>query len=262
MSPNERKAILIVSFGTTYNDTRMVTIDAIEKEIQSTYPDFLVYRAWTSKVIRNKVLHREGVKIMSVTEAMEKMKKDGITEVILQPTHVINGIENDSMKEEASLFQKEFDSIKFGNPLLTDELDYDNLIQIIAEEFQYLKQDEVLVLMGHGTDHYVNSVYAALDYKFKDKGYSNVFVGTVEAYPSIETVINKVAEYFPKKVILTPFMIVAGEHANEDMSGQGADSWYSQFKNAGYEVKCVLKGLGEYPAIRQLFVQHVANVMG
>ncbi|RDU24547.1 sirohydrochlorin cobaltochelatase [Anaerosacchariphilus polymeriproducens] len=262
MNSNERTAILIVSFGTTYNDTRMVTIDAIEKEVRNAYPDYQVYRAWTSKIIRDKVFQRDGVKIMSVTEAMETMIKDGIMDVIIQPTHVINGIENDSMKEEASVFQKEFHSIKFGNPLLTDEMDHDTVIQIIAEEFQYLKQDEVLVLMGHGTPHYVNSIYAALDYKFKDKGHSNIFIGTVEAYPSIETLLNKVADYSPKKVILTPFMIVAGDHANEDMSGQEEDSWYNQFKNAGYEVNCILKGLGEYPAIRQLFVQHIADVMG
>lgn len=261
MIHKEKKAILVVSFGTSHDDTRAVTIDAIEADVQKAYPDYQIYRGWTSKMIMAKILKRDGIKILNVTEAMEAMKADGITDVIIQPTHVINGIENDLMKEDALAFQKDFHSIKFGNPLLTSEVDNEIVITSIVEEFSHLEKDEVLVLMGHGTTHYANAIYAALDYEFKDKGHSNVFLGTVEAYPSMETLLKMVSVYAPKKVVLAPFMIVAGDHAKNDMSGEDEDSWYHQFKNAGYEVSCVLKGLGEYPSIRQLFLKHIADVM-
>lgn len=261
VSQQKKKAILVVSFGTSHNDTRAVTIDAIEAEVENTYPDYKIYRAWTSKMIMAKILKRDGIKIMNVTEAMKAMKEDGIAEVIIQPTHVINGIENDLMKEDALAFQQEFHSIKFGDPLLTSEYDNQAVIKSIAEEFSDLKSEEVLVLMGHGTTHYANAIYAALDYEFKDKGYKNIFLGTVEAYPSMETLRKMVAAYEPRKVILAPFMIVAGEHAKNDMSGEEEDSWFMQFKNAGYDVKCMLKGLGEYPSIRKLFLKHIEDVM-
>ena len=125
------------------------------------------------------------------------------------------------------------------------------------EEFSHLKKEEVLVLMGHGTTHYANSIYAALDYTFKDKGYENIFLGTVEAYPTMESLLRMVKAYEPSKVVLAPFMIVAGDHAKNDMAGDDPESWYSQFKAAGYEVEPVVKGLGEYPGIRKLLVEHL-----
>ena len=127
----------------------------------------------------------------------------------------------------------------------------------MAEEFSHLKKEEVLVLMGHGTTHYANSIYAALDYTFKDKGYENIFLGTVEAYPTMESLLRMVKAYEPSKVVLAPFMIVAGDHAKNDMAGNDPESWYSQFKAAGYEVEPVVKGLGEYPGIRKLLVEHL-----
>ena len=111
--------------------------------------------------------------------------------------------------------------------------------------------------MGHGTTHYANSIYAALDYTFKDKGHKNIFLGTVEAYPSMESIMKLVREYAPSKVVLAPFMIVAGDHAKNDMAGDDPESWYSQFKEAGYEVEAVIKGLGEYPGIRKILVNHL-----
>ena len=131
------------------------------------------------------------------------------------------------------------------------------VIQAVVEEFPDLKQEEALVLMGHGTTHYANSIYAALDYTFKDKGHKNIFLGTVEAYPSMETLMKMVKDYHPSKVILAPFMIVAGDHAKNDMAGDDPDSWYSQFAAAGFEVEAALKGLGEYPGIRRLLVEHL-----
>lgn len=255
-----KKAILAVSFGTSHNDTRKITIDAIEKDMQDAFPAYSLYRAWTSKMIIKKVNSRDGVHIYTVKEAMEQMLQDGITDVLIQPTHVINGIENDLMKEDALAFQEQFHSISFGDPLLTSEQDNLAVIDAITSEFKDLTKDEVLVLMGHGTTHYANAIYAALDYTFKDKGYQNIFLGTVEAYPTMESLLKMVHAYQPKKVVLAPFMIVAGDHAKNDMASNEPDSWHSQFKAEGYNVEPVLKGLGEYPGIRKLFIEHLKAI--
>ena len=255
-----KKAILAVSFGTSHNDTRKITIDAIEKDMQDAFPEYKLYRAWTSKMIIKKVNARDEVHICTVKEAMEQMLQDGITDVLVQPTHVINGIENDLMKEDTLAFQEGFHSISFGDPLLTTEQDNLAVIDAITSEFKDLTEDEVLVLMGHGTTHYANAIYAALDYTFKDKGYPNIFLGTVEAYPTMESLLKMVHAYQPKKVVLAPFMIVAGDHAKNDMASSDPDSWYSQFKAEGYDVEAVLKGLGEYPGIRKLFIDHLKAI--
>lgn len=261
MNQENRKAILVVSFGTSYEATRKVTIEAIEQDIANAYPDYKLYRAWTSKMILAKIKKRDNLHINNVKEAIEEMIADGITDVIIQPTHVINGIENELMKEDALSYQESFHSIRFGTPLLTSEEDNQTVIDTIAGEFSYLKEDEVLVLMGHGTTHYSNAIYAALDYAFKDKGHPNIFLGTVEAYPSMLSLMKMVKSYAPKKVVLAPFMIVAGDHAKNDMAGDDPDSWYSQFVQEGFQVESVLKGLGEYEGIRRLFVKHVADTL-
>lgn len=255
-----KKAILAVSFGTSHEDTRKVTIDAIEDSMRQTFPEYPVYRAWTSKMIIRKLKSRDNTIVPTVKEAMEQMAADGITDVLVQPTHVINGIENDRMKEDALSFQDSFHSISFGDPLLTTEDDSHKVIAAIAREFSHITKDQALVFMGHGTTHFANSIYAALDYTFKDKGYHNFFLGTVEAYPSMESLKKMVKAYQPKEVVLAPFMIVAGDHAKNDMAGDDPESWYSQFKDEGYEVKTVLKGLGEYEGIRGLFIDHIRAI--
>ena len=252
-----RRAILVVSFGTSYEETRKVTIDAIEQEIGDAHPDYKIYRAWTSKMILKKLKKRDNIHYDTVTEAFQRMREDGITDVVVQPTHVINGIENDLMTQEALAFRNDFHSILFGDPLLTTMEDNDYMIEAIREEFPDLADDEVLVLMGHGTTHYSNAIYAALDYTFKDRGYPNIFLGTVEAYPSMETLLHMIREFRPRRVVLAPFMIVAGDHAQNDMAGDDPESWRCQLEAAGFPVTCVLKGLGEYKSVRKLFLQHV-----
>ena len=255
-----KKAILAVSFGTSHEDTRKVTIDAIEDSMRQAFPEYPVYRAWTSKMIIRKLKNRDNIIVPTVKEAMEQMAADGITDVLVQPTHVINGIENDRMKEDALSFRDSFHSISFGDPLLTTEDDSHKAIAAIAREFSHITKNQALVFMGHGTTHFANSIYAALDYTFKDKGYHNFFLGTVEAYPSMESLKKMVKAYRPKEVVLAPFMIVAGDHAKNDMAGDDPESWYSQFKDEGYEVKTVLKGLGEYEGIRSLFIDHIRAI--
>lgn len=253
-----KKAILVVSFGTSYEDTRKKTLDAIEDRIRNEYPQYRVYRAWTSAMVRKKILKRDTVVIPDVTEAMQQMILDGITDVIVQPTHVLNGIENDRMEAQLQAYRGRFAHIVAGSPLLTTQRDHKCAIECVAAELAPT-DGEALVLMGHGTEHFANSVYAALDQQFKDYGYENIFLGTVEAYPDFETLLKRVEKIHPNRVLLAPFMIVAGDHALNDLAGGNRDSWKCRMEEAGYETECILTGLGEYEGIRRIFLDHVAD---
>jgi sirohydrochlorin cobaltochelatase len=254
---NQKKAILIVSFGTTHNRTREKNINSLENDMRSLYPDYTFYYAWTSKMIIKKIKDRDHKEIPTVSKAMENIVKDGITELIVQPTHIINGVENDFMKEDVLKFKDSFKKISFGAPLLNDTEDAKEVINILADEYLKSDKDSALVLMGHGSSHYSNFAYAALDYTFKEMGYENVIVGTIEAYPDIDIVLRSVNKIKPSKVILAPFMLVAGDHAVNDMSGDDEDSWKSIFEKAGYHVTCHIKGLGEYKRIRDIYLNHL-----
>lgn len=262
----KRKGILVVSFGTSYENTRKVTINAIENAIRNAHPDTPLYTAWTSKMIMAKLLKTTGEKILNVSEALEKMIQDKITDVYIQTTHVINGIEYDLLKEDALKYQNSFASISFGKPLLSSTEDMQKVIRIVAEEFSdqlsYSESEtEALVLMGHGTEHHSNMGYAALDYMFKQMGYPNIHIGTVESYPSLDQIFFLLKDTPVKKIHLAPFMIVAGDHANNDMAGEDKDSWAFRCKKAGYEVECHLKGLGEYPKIHKIFLEHLDEIL-
>lgn len=261
MEKTKKKGLLVVSFGTSVHKTREKTIDAIEQALQEAFGEFTCYRAWTSKFIIRKLRERDQIQIDTVTEAMERMFKDGVTDVLVQPTHVLNGIENEQMIAEVSACQGWFRSVCIGTPLLAGEEDVADVAEAVAEEFSWLPQEEALVLMGHGTSHEANEIYAALDHCLKRMGHDNMFLGTVEASPSLLNLMERVQAYGAKKVTLAPFIVVAGEHALHDLSGEGADSWKSQLEDSGYQVRCVLKGLGEYPKIRRLYVKHAEGAL-
>lgn len=256
-----KKGLLAVSFGTSVNETRKKTIDAIEADFREAFPDYRLYRAWTSGMIIRRLKKRDQVRIDTVAEAMERMLEDGITELVVQPTHVINGIENDQMVADVRMYEDRLERLCFGAPLLTSDEDSGAVIKAVMAEFADFPQEEALVFMGHGTTHYANSIYAALDYKFKDMGYPNVFLGTVEACPSMETLLKLVRASGARRVTLAPFMVVAGDHAMHDMSGEDRDSWRSRFEAEGFAVNCVLKGLGEYRGVRQLYIKHIQDVL-
>ncbi|HEY5525932.1 MAG TPA: sirohydrochlorin cobaltochelatase [Clostridium sp.] len=256
---NYDTAILVVSFGTSYNNTRERTIDAIEKDIQTTFENHKIFKAFTSTMIIKKLKERDNIYIDTVSEALENIIENNIKNLIIQPTHIINGIENDIMLETCKKYSSHFDSIKIGSPLLTSTKDYEDITASLMKEFSSLKKDEALICMGHGTDHHANSTYAALDYMFKDKGYPNVFIGTVEAYPTLNTVKRSLKSLQPRKVILTPLMVVSGDHATNDMASDEEDSWKTFFEKEGYIVECHLKGLGEYPSIRDMYIDHITN---
>lgn len=251
------KAILVVSFGTSYEASRKATIEKIEQDIADAFPNYKIYRAWTSKFIISLLKKRDNFIVPTVKESLEQMHKDGIRELIVQPTHILDGIENNIMKEEVLSYNDSFDNIAFGTPLLSSPNDELAAIQTIADEFSNLEKNEALVFMGHGTTHQTNSVYASLESKFKSSGHNNMFIGTVEADPTIKDLVKEVADFKPARIYITPFMIVAGDHAHNDMAGNSSDSWVYQFQNTGFEVCPILKGLGEYPSIRALFIDHV-----
>lgn len=252
-----KKGILVVSFGTSHLDTLYKTIRQIEEDISEIYTEYKLYRAFTSKMIINILRSREQYNVYTVEEALLAMQEEGIEDIIVQPTHIINGIENDNMICDIMKVREGFKSVRIGAPLLNNTKDYMDIIHGFIKEINEDRKDLALVCMGHGTTHYSNTSYAALEYMFHDAGYEDVYIGTVEAYPAIETVIKKLKKKSYKKVLLTPFMIVAGDHAKNDMAGTEEDSWINILTGEGYEVECLLKGLGEYKTVRDIFLEHI-----
>ncbi|QHI71523.1 sirohydrochlorin cobaltochelatase [Aminipila terrae] len=263
-----KKALLIVSFGTSHKETRDKTIGEIEKFISKAYPDRELRRAFTSSIIMKVLKNRDHIHIDNVTEAMERLATDGFEDVLIQPTHIINGDEYDKMMEQIEPFTTSFDTIRVGSALLTTSQDYDKVCHAIMAEVPELDmtkakkgdcENKALILMGHGTGHFADAAYAALDYRFKSLGYENVFVGTVEGYPDVELVLKHVKKYNPKEVVLMPFMVVAGDHAVNDMAGDEEDSWKVLFNKAGYKVSCILRGIGEFKGIQQIYLEHTVD---
>ncbi|WP_072526228.1 sirohydrochlorin cobaltochelatase [Clostridium sp. Marseille-P3244] len=249
------KGILIVSFGTSYLDTLDRTIGVIEREAAETFPDRRVYRAFTSHMIIRKLKSRENRKVDTVEEALKRMAAEGIEDVIVQPTHIINGVENDRMMEDLREHRGLFRRIRAGRPLLSSVEDYKKAVHAVMGQTK-LEEGEMLVLMGHGTDHHANSAYPTLEYTFHALGYEQVLVGTVENFPELKNVMTKLEISGKKKTALMPFMLVAGDHAQNDMAGE-EDSWKSRLEEKGYDVRVIMKGLGEFSGIRKIFMEHI-----
>jgi sirohydrochlorin cobaltochelatase len=259
----KKPVLLVVSFGTSFNDSREKTIGAIERALAAAYPDYDQRRAFTSQIIIDKLAKEEGLKIDNVEEAMKRLVAEGVKEVLVQPTHVMNGEEYDSVIEEVKPFEKQFTRIRYGKPLLITDADYNELIDaLIAETRQYAGDHTAVVFMGHGTAHEANAAYAKLDGMIKAKGIARYYIGTVEATPSLDDVAAAIRQTGGiTRVVLSPLMIVAGDHANNDMAGDEDDSWKSILTAQGYEVVPVLKGLGEYPGIQRILVRHAGEAL-
>lgn len=250
------KAVLVVSFGTSVSEARERTINRIEEEIASSFSDCRIYCAWTSRVLIEKLFRRDGIRIPTVEEAVRQMLSDGIRYVIIQPTHLINGIEYERMKAQIQAYGRDFAAVSFGDPLLATAEDQKQAIRAVMEEFRDLAEDEALVFMGHGTVHEANAVYAALGGLLDAMGYRNVFMGTIGERPAVDALLERLGQLGLKRVVLAPFMVVAGNHALHDMSGAAENSWKSRFEAAGFQTVCVLRGLGEYAGIRRRYVAH------
>ena len=262
-----KKALLVVSFGTSYEDSREKTIGEVEKALSAAFPDYDVRRAFTSRIILKILKERDGLSIDDVETALKRLKHDGYDEIVIQPTYMISGNEYDNMLEAASRHREEFTSFKVGAPALDRDADFKEIVGLLVKETGFYDREETaVVFMGHGSEHKANAVYAKMDRYFKESGHENYVMGTVEAVPSLSSVISEVKrmnEKNPqiKKVVLLPFMVVAGDHANHDMAGDDEDSWKSSFKAAGFETSCIIKGLGEYPGIQKLFVRHAREAI-
>mgnify|MGYP002680051983 FL=1 len=249
--------LMVVSFGTSYNDNRRMTVGAIEDAIEKAFPDYSVRRAFTSQIIIDHVKSRDNEIIDNVTEALDRAEKNGVKRLVIQPTHLMNGLEYTDLVDEIAQYSDAFDKVAIGEPLLTSDDDFKAVIKAITEATaEYDDGETAICFMGHGTEADSNEVYAKMQDMLASEGYKNYYVGTVEATPSLEDVIAKVGEGEYKKVVLEPLMIVAGDHANNDMAGDEDGSWKTEFEKAGYDVTCLVRGLGELEPIQQLFVEH------
>lgn len=254
--------LLVVSFGTSFNDNRRLTIGAIEQAMEDAFPDYSVRRGFTAQIVIDHIQRRDGEVIDNMTQALDRAVDNGVKTLIVQPTHLMDGFEYNDVVDEVAQYADAFDKIVMGAPLLTSDEDFQIVAQAMVDATaQYDDGKTAICFMGHGTEADSNAVYAKIQQVLTDGGHTNCFVGTVEAEPSLDTVLELVKAGNYEKVVLQPMMIVAGDHANNDMAGEDEDTWKSAFEGAGYQVECVLKGLGEYEAIQQLLVDHVKDAV-
>ena len=278
------KELLVVRFGTSFNDSRVADIKSIEDALAEANPDWSVRRAFTAQIIINHIQARDGEKIDNMEQALERAVANGVKELVVQPTHLMHGAEYDELVETVEQYRDKFDSVTVAEPLLGEVGEDASVINsdkeavaeaITAEAVKDAGYDSLeaaaedktaFVFMGHGTAHVAKVSYSQMQTVMETLGYDNVFIGTVEGEPedtACEAVIEKLQAAGYTKVVLRPLMVVAGDHANNDMAGEDADSWKSQFEAAGcFEaVDCQIAGLGEIPAIQELYVAHTKAAM-
>lgn len=277
--------LLVVSFGTSFNDSRVNDIKGIEDALQEAYPDWSVRRAFTAQIIINHVQARDGEKIDNMEQALERAVDNGVKNLVVQPTHLMHGAEYDELVEAVESYADQFDSVQIAEPLLgevgsdatvinEDKAAVAEAVTAEAvstagyESLDAAKSDgTAFVFLGHGTSHTAKVSYSQMQTQMNQLGYDNVFIGTVEGEPeetACDAVIDAVKEAGYTKVVLRPLMVVAGDHANNDMAGDDEDSWKSMFEASGNfdSVDTQIAGLGEIEAIQQLYVAHTATVIG
>ena len=276
--------LLVVSFGTSFNDSRAEDIGGIEKALQKAYPDWSVRRAFTAQIIINHVQARDGEKIDNMDQALQRAVDNGVKNLIVQPTHLMHGAEYDELSEAVASYSDKFESVSIAEPLLGEVGSADDSVnsdkEAVAkavtaeavktagyESLDAAKEDgTAFVFMGHGTSHTAKISYSQMQNQMNALGYDNVFIGTVEGEPedtACEAVIEKIQEAGYKKVVLRPLMVVAGDHANNDMAGDDDDSWKSQFEASGVfdSIETQIAGLGQIPVIQDLYVSHTHAAM-
>lgn len=279
------KEILVVSFGTSFNGSRVDDIRGIEDAIQEAYPDWSVRRAFTAQIIINHIQARDGEFIDNMDQALERAVQNGVKDLVIQPTHLMHGAEYDELMEAVENYQDRFDTVKVAEPLLGEvgadaavgNADKEAVAKALTEEavktagYDSLDAAETdgtaFVFLGHGTSHTAKISYSQMQAQMETLGYQNVFIGTVEGEPeetSCEAVMEAVTAAGYKKVILRPLMVVAGDHANNDMAGEEDGSWASMFRASGNfdAVDCQITGLGSIEAVQKLYVAHTAAVLG
>lgn len=246
---SDKVAILMVHFGTTHDDTRALTIEAINNKVKETFNEWDFFEAYTSRIVIKRLAER-GIYKKTPAQMLDVLKEEGYKYVMIQPTNIIDGVEMEALQKEIDSVKKDFSDIRLGNPLLYTPEDYEMVI--LALKF-YLPESESVVLVGHGTYTPVTASYAMLDYMLKSKGLDSFHVGTIEGYPSLDNVISMLKKQNTKKVLLVPFMFVAGDHAKNDISVD----WKEKLNEEGFDVSYFSEGLGQNPGIIELFVEHI-----
>ena len=244
-----KKAILVTSFGTSHRDTREKCLDLIQREVEEKYGSENVERAYTSRIIRRIIEKNEGIHIFDQKEGLKVLKDKGFEEIITMSLHILDGIEYSKLDDKFG---------KISKQLLADDEDFKKIVE--NKEFNDLEGDDAIVFMGHGTESEADYAYQKLQDEYLKAGKNNIFIATVEGKVTIKDVIEKMKGKGFKKILLKPFMIVAGDHAKNDMSSDDEDSWKTMLKNEGYEVTSVLKGMGEYEFIRKMFMDKLEAV--
>lgn len=253
MKEGDKAAILMVHFGTTYDETRVLTIDAINQKVKDTFPKLEVREAYTARIVIRR-LKEKGIEKCNPIDALLKLKAEGYTHILIQSSNIIDGVEMEALRKDVASVKLFFKEIRLGTPLLYQVEDYEKVVDILRKD-NPSKND--IVLVGHGTYTPSTASYAMLDYMFKDKGAKNFYVGTVEGYPSYAEVIKQLKANKSKHVTLVPFMFVAGDHAKNDIAGE----WKESLENEGFEVDVEMKGLGENANVQDLFVNKIHFIM-
>lgn len=258
----KKKVILVVSFGTGYDESREKTIGAVERAVAAAFPDYELRRAFTSRMILRKLRER-GLVFSDVEEALSQAVKDGVNTLVVQPTHLMNGYEYTALAGKVERYRDKFETVALAGPLLMEEEDFAPAAAALRKEVcPYIDEKTAFCYMGHGTESTANWVYLRLQEELLGLGCEDCYIGTVEAEPSLDTVLRLLKEKKSyRRVIVKPLMVVAGDHANQDMAGEGEDSWKSRLEAEGYQVQCILQGLGENPDIRALYVEHAGKAM-
>lgn len=261
-----KKAILVVSFGTSHLDALENSIEKIELEIKEKFKGYDIFRAFTSHMIINKLKRVHNIEIDTPEKVLHKLKELEYDEVLVQPLHIIPGEEYDYVKGNVIKFEKYFNIMKFGRPIFfyqgEGELpnDYSIFIDSISELLE-CDEDEGVILFGHGSYHYSNAVYGALQAMLYDEGYERAFVGTVEGYPTLDSALKRIEKKNIKKIKLIPLMVVAGDHVKNDMASDEEDSWKSILESKGIEVNAYVHGLGEKEEFRKIYLNHIDDML-
>lgn len=254
--------ILVISFGTSFNDSRRLTIGAIENSLEEAFSDYSVRRGFTANIVIDHVNKRDGILIDDIEAALKRAVDNNVKNLVVQPTHLMNGLEYEELTDKIADYSDAFEKVAIGEPLLTSDDDFKRVETAITDwTKEYDDGETAICFMGHGTEADSNAVYQKMQDLLAADGFKNYYVGTVEAEPSVEDVLAKVKEGGYKKVVLEPLMVVAGDHANNDMAGDEEDSWKSVFEAEGFEVKCLLRGLGENEDIRKIYADHTQKAI-
>lgn len=255
--------LLVISVGTSYPDKCRLTIGAIEAAMEKAFPEYTVCRGFTNQTIISRIKHQDGISIDNTGEALARAAANGVRNLVIQPTHMMDGVEYRKVVTEAAKYQNSFSSLSIGAPLLTSDEDFRSVTDaLVSSTAAYNDGETAICFMGHGTEAASNEVYARMQKLLWDSGWAHYFIGTMEAAPTGEDVLAMVKSGNYSRVLLRPMMIVAGGHVNHHMAGEEAGSWKQIFQNAGYEVVCQVRGLGELEAIQNLLINHARAAMG